>query len=443
MARFPARVAPRLGALLLTALAASGACAAAAGAWTAPTAIYSNAAPQVLAVAGDPEGNAFAVYEGGSIDTPLLLSERSVTGAASDVMSLAWSAPRPVPGNVDLFTNSAPALSAATAAASGYGAGAIALRYGASLLTAVVRDPDYDFADPAVIAGGNVGRIDEPSVSISDNGTTLIAFHAAGGRSGDGRVLYSFRAPGGKFTPLNPLASSDGTAPYGAQADDGWPVLAWTNAKTAYVARIGDTGQATAPQRIGASRQRGPIVAAVGHGGDGVVSWIDTDGYLRLVRRSAPGAFSASLPIHRTKGAHMSDLAAAVDPLGRAFVTWLETQGTTKRVMLAQAPIGGSFTVTTLAKGTQIGRPVVSPRPDGGAAVAWPSPAGWQAVTTTKAKFGEISKVSAGLTGDDLEGAQAKLIAGPGLRVELVWRQLGDTEPNTGPIVFAASDSGT
>ena len=31
----------------------------------------------------------------------------------------------------------------------------------------------------------------------------------------------------------------------------------------------------------------------------------------------------------------------------------------------------------------------------------------------------------------------------PGLRVELVWRQLGDIEPNTGPIVFASSDLGT
>ncbi|GAG39712.1 unnamed protein product, partial [marine sediment metagenome] len=30
-----------------------------------------------------------------------------------------------------------------------------------------------------------------------------------------------------------------------------------------------------------------------------------------------------------------------------------------------------------------------------------------------------------------------------GLRVELVWRQLGDIEPSTGPIVYASSDLGT
>ena len=109
----------------------------------------------------------------------------------------------------------------------------------------------------------------------------------------------------------------------------------------------------------------------------------------------------------------MSDLAAAVDPLGRAFVTWRETQGTTIRVLVAQAPIGGTFKIVTLAKGTGIGRPVVTARPDGGAAVAWPAPAGWQAVTTTAAKFGTLSKVSDALTGDDRNGAQAALIAGP------------------------------
>ncbi len=443
MARLPARVVPRLGALLLTASAVAGVGAAGAGAWSSPSAIYSNAAPQVLAVAGDPQGNAFAIYEGGSLDTPLLLSERAVRGAASDVMSLAWSSPRPVPGNVDLFTNSAPALSAATAAASGDGAGAIALRYGASLLTAIVREPLTEFSDPAVIAGGNVGRIDEPAVSIADNGSTLVAFHAAGGRSGSGRVHYSFRAQGGVFTKVNALATSDGPAPSATQADDGWPVIAWTNQKTAYVARIDTVGRATAPQRIGASRRKGPVVAAVGHGGDGVVAWIDTDGYLRLVRRSAPGAFSASLPIHKVKGIQVSNLAAAVDPLGRAFVTWRETQGATKRVLVAQAPIGGSFTVVTLATGADLGRPVIAPRPDGGAAIAWPAPAGWQAVTSTKAKFGTSSKVSGTLVGDDRDGLQATMITGPGTRVELVWRQLGDIEPMTGPIVYAASDAGT
>ena len=70
MARLPARVAPRLGALLVTALAAAGVSAATAGAWSSPSAIYANTAPQVLAVAGDPAGNAFAVYQGGTPRRP-------------------------------------------------------------------------------------------------------------------------------------------------------------------------------------------------------------------------------------------------------------------------------------------------------------------------------------------------------------------------------------
>jgi len=443
MARLPARVAPRLGALIVTALAAAGVSAATAGAWSSPSAIYANTAPQVLAVAGDPAGNAFAVYQGGSLDSPLLLSERAVEDSRSELASLAWSPPRPLPGNVTDFTNSSPALTAATASASGEGAGVVALRYGSSLLTALVRQPDEEFAAPAVVAGGNVGTIDEPAVAIADNGSALVAFHASGGRSGSGRVLYSFRVPEGRFSRVVALATSDGLAPAAAQADDGWPVVTWTNKSAAYVSRIGDTGRPTAPQRLGPARRGAPITAAIGHGGDGVVAWIDDAGYLRLVRRSAPGAFSASLPIHRAKGQTMSDLASAVDPLGRAFVTWRETQGTTTRVLVAQAPIGGSFKITTLAKGADLGRPVVTARPDGGAAVAWPAPAGWQAVTSTAAKFGSQSKISDALTGDDRNGAQAALIAGPGTRVELVWRQLGDIEPNTGPIVFAASDSGT
>ena len=93
MARLPARVAPRLGALLVTALAAAGVSAATAGAWSSPSAIYANAAPQVLAVAGDPAGNAFAVYEGGTLDTPLLLSERAVAGPARPSVAVARLVP--------------------------------------------------------------------------------------------------------------------------------------------------------------------------------------------------------------------------------------------------------------------------------------------------------------------------------------------------------------
>ena len=199
MARFPARVAPRLGALLVTALAAAGVSAATAGAWSSPSAIYANTAPQVLAVAGDPAGNAFAVYQGGSLDAPLLLSERAVEDSRSELASLAWSPPRPLPGNVTDFTNGSPALTAATASASGEGAGVVALRYGSSLLTALVRQPDDEFGAPAVVAGGNIGTIDQPSVAVADNGSALIAFHASGGRSGSGRVLYSFRVPEQRF----------------------------------------------------------------------------------------------------------------------------------------------------------------------------------------------------------------------------------------------------
>ena len=133
-----------------------------------------------------------------------------------------------------------------------------------------------------------------------------------------------------------------------------------------------------------------------------------TDGYLRLVRRSAPGAFSASLPIHRPGAQKMSDLAAAVDPQGRAFVTWRETQGTTRRILVAQAPIGGSFTVITLAKGTDLGRPVITPAPRWrrGRRLARPRRLAGRHLDRRRSSE-RSSKVSDALTGDDRDGAQA------------------------------------
>ena len=105
----------------------------------------------------------------------------------------------------------------------------------------------------------------------------------------------------------------------------------------------------------------------------------------------------------------MSDLAAAVDPLGRAFVTWRETQGTTTpHARRAGADRRLVHRSPRSPRAPPSAAPSSPPRPDGGAAVAWPAPAGWQAVTTTKAKFGTLSKVSAALTGDDRDGAQAR-----------------------------------
>lgn len=443
MARLASRPAPRAAAAAAALLGAAAAWAAPAGGWTSPEAIYSNAAPQVLAVAGDAGGHGFAVYEGGTLDAPLLLSERASSGRATDFTTLTWSAPRPMPGGVRLFTNGAPRLTGAEAGASGDGAGVIALRYDDELLTAIAREPGEEFAGPpATVANGSYGRLGEPAVAISDAGAAIVAVRAVGGRSGNGRVLYSFRPAGAPFQRTVVLSPSDAPKPAVAQAPDGWPVIAWVNGSRAYAARLNDVGQRSSAQRIGAARRRSPITAAVGRGGDGVIAWVDDEGYLRLVRRSAPGTFSWSLPIHRAPGARMTDLGAAVDPLGRAFVSWRETQGSTRRVYVAQAPIGGSFRLTRLATGAELGRPVITARPDGGAAVAWPAPAGWQAKTTTAARWGRTAKVSAVLNGDDREGLHASLIAGPALRVELVWRQLGEAEPMTGPVVYAASDAG-
>lgn len=443
MACVPNRLVPRATALCAALLGAAALSAAPAGAWTSPEAIYANAAPQVLAVAGDPGGHGFAVYEGGTLDAPLLLSERASSGRASDFTTLTWSAPRPMPGGVPHFTNGAPRLTGAEAGASGDGAGVIALRYEDRLLTAIAREPGLEFeGPPATVASASHGQLGEPAVAISDSGATIVAVRAVGGRSGNGRVVYSFRPAGAPFQRTVVLSPSDAPKPAVAQAPDGWPVIAWVNGSRAYAARLNDVGQRSSAQRIGAARRGSPIAAAVGRGGDGVVAWIDDDGYLRLVRRSAPGTFSWSLPIRRAPGWRMTDLGAAVDPRGRAFVTWRETKGSTRRVYVAQAPVGGSFSVTRLATGSELGRPLVAARPDGGAAVAWPAPAGWQAKTTTAAKWSRTAKVSAALNGDDREGTNASLIAGPGLRVELVWRQLGDAEPMTGPVVYAASDAG-
>ena len=332
-----------------------------------------------------PAGNAFAVYEGGTLDAPLLLSERVRPRPCS---RSSCRSPGPRRGRCPATSRASrtprPTLTGATAAASGDGAGVIALRYGASLLTALVREPGREFDIPATLAGGALGRIDtarrERQRQRRDRRRLPRRRRPLGHRP---RALQRPPARG----PLRPRQRA-GRPPTAPRPPSRRPPTAGPSSpgRTAppSTSRASATPAARPPaQRLGASRSRGPLAAAVGLGGDGVVAWIDTDGYLRLVRRSAPGAFSYSLPIHRpARGVTMSDLAAAVDPQGPRVrqlardaglhAARLRRPGADRRLVPGDAP--GHRHATSAAPSSPRGRTAAPPSPGPPRPAGRPSP---------------------------------------------------------------------
>lgn len=426
----PMRTSPRLRSVLLVTCAALGAGAAPASAWTTPSPISSGTGDGFLAAAGDPSGEAFAVFQGGTGDDPAMLSERSTAAdPATRRPLLGWTGSSPLPGGVLRFTTDGEVIDDATAAAAGEGAGAIVLRFktaGSARLATLVRDPERYFGDPVTIQGSQFASVSAPSVAIADNAEAVVTFAGQQGR--ERRVLMAYRPPTGPpFGAARVLARgarAAGAQPVTATGPDGWPVLAWVGARSAWATRLDEQGRAYPVQRLAAARPGSPIAAAVGKSGDAVVAWIDDENAVRIVRRMAPSRFSLSLPLRSVAGQTVTGLSTAVDHNGRAFIAWRQTSGLTSKILLAYAGVGASFRTTTLATGPRLGVPVLESRPDGGAAIAWASPKGFQAsYAAATGKFSAAANVSVSTVPPDPSNTQGLLFTGPGPTVEVVWRQ--------------------
>jgi hypothetical protein len=423
------RTVPRLRSALLLALTALACSAAPAGAWTNPMVISGGTGDAFLAAAADPSGEGFAVFQGGTADDPAFLSERRpIRDPISPRPLLNWNGAEPLPGGVHRFTTDGEQIDLATAAAAGQGAGAIVLRYRTASLSRVatlVREPPFLFGDPVTIRGSEFSQVSPPSVAIADNAEAVVIFGGQQGR--ERRVLLAYRGPGASFTRARTLVRgtrADGARPVAATGPDGWPVVAWVGGRSAYATRLDPQGRVYPVQRLEAARAGSPVSAAVGRTGDAIVAWIDDENQVRVVRRMAPRRFSLSLPVRGVGGAQISGLATAVDRNGRAFVSWRETAGGTSKILLAYAAAGASFRVATLGQGPQIGPPSLEARPDGGAAVAWASPTGFQvSYAAATGKFGTPSGVSAQQIPPDPVNTRGLLLTGPGPLLELLWRQ--------------------
>jgi hypothetical protein len=423
------RIVPRLRSVLLLALAALAAAAAPAGAWTNPMVISGGTGDGFLAAAADPSGEGFVVFQGGTADDPAFLTERRpIRDAISPTPLLNWQGAEPLPGGVHRFTTDGEAIDLAAAAAAGEGAAAVVLRYRTGDLArvaAMLREPPALFGDPVTIRGSELSAISPPSVAIADNAEAVVIFGGQRGR--ERRVLLAYRGPGLPFTRARTLVRgtrADGAQPVAATGPDGWPVVAWVGGRSAYATRLDPQGRVYPVQRLEAARPGSPVAAAVGRTGDAIVAWIDDENQIRVVRRTAPRRFSLSLPVRGVGGARVSGLATAVDRNGRAFISWRETVGTTSKILMAYAAAGATFRTVTLGQGTQIGPPSLEARPDGGAAVAWASPAGFQvSYAAATGKFGTPSGVSAQQIPPDPANTRGLLLTGPGPLLELLWRQ--------------------
>ena len=436
----------RLTALLAPAALYALAAAPAAHAWSPPSAIYMNGNTTAYAVAGDPSGNAFAVVGGASPDDPLDLVERDLTSANDPQMSLTWLAPVPLPELPSPWTVSGHDVGAVSASAAGDGAGLVAIRWdsgSASLVSALVRDDAaLGFTPPTALVGGRFSPMSSPATGISDGGMAIVAIGTTVPGSTRRRVAISTRLPGLRFGAPRFFRSSTLAQPSVGIGTDGSPVVAWVTGHKAVASRIADNGVPQRPQLLGAARPHAPIAAAEGSLGNGIVAWEDADGAVRVVRRSSPGKLSLSLPISAGgKSVTVRNVVAAVDEFGRAFVAWRVGTGAATRVIVAQAPVGGTFRLTTLAQGAGLGAPAITARPGGGAAVIWSAPKGWQAAKAPKTGvFSPAATVSGPLQGNDSSLATGAAIAGPGPSVDIIWRQYGVEPPADGVQVLQSQD---
>ena len=416
-----------------------------AHAWSPPSAIYVNGDAKAYAVAGDPNGNAFAVVGGGTPDQPLNLVERDAIDATSSHLSFDWGGARPLPVLPAPWTVSGLTVGGAAAAAAGDGAGLIAIRWdngSSSLVGALVRDDaSLGFAPPVALVGGRFSPMSQPAVGISDGGLAIVAIGTTDPRTKERRVAIVTRLPGVRFGVPRFFRSRSLSQPSVGIGTDGSPVVAWVTGHKAVASRIADNGVPQRAQLLGGARVGAPIGAAVGHLGNGIVAWEDSDGSVRVVRRSSPGKLSLSLPISAGGTASIRDIGTAVDELGRAFVTWRVGTGAATRIVVAQAAVGATFKLTTLGTGAGLGAPAITARPGGGAAVLWSAPKGWQAAKAPRnGVFAPTATVSAPLQGGDGALATGAALAGPGPSVDIIWRQYGVEAPADGIQVLQSQD---
>ena len=445
MARLPARVAPRMGALIVTALARRRRGCRDRGRLVVPERDLREHRAAGARRRRRPGRQRVRGLRGRDARHAAAPERARVEDPRSELASLAWSSPQPLPGNVTDFTNGAPALSAATAAASGEGAGVDrpALRRVAAR-PALVRQPDDDFSAP----GGRRGRHrrDDRRARRRDRRQRRDAGRLPRLRRPLGlrpRALQLPRPRGQLHAGSTRSPTSDGPAPSVAQADDGWPVIAWTNRSTAYVVadrrhRSRHRAAAHRRRRVAAARSspRSATAATASSPGSTTRATCASSGAAPPARSRRRCRSTARAPDDERPRSGGRPARPRVRRLARDAGRDRAASSSRRRRSAARSRSSRSPRAPTSAAPV-ITRAPTAARPSPGP----PRPAGRPSPPRGEVRHSPRSRPCSPATTSN--GAQATLIAGPGPRVELVWRQQGDVEPNTGPIVFAASDSGS
>lgn len=404
-----------------------------ASAWSTPQPFFMGAGRDVFSIAGDPAGNAFAVIVGESPDRPLMITERFAAGPDA----FTWTGARPLPGGAANFTRHSRGVDGLEASAAGDGAGLIAWREllagGDAQVRALVREYPMGFGVPVTIAGTEFAPTGELSAAVNGSGSAVVAIRRGSGRT-RGRTVVAWRGAAAAFSRPRTLSPSATSSHVAAIGDDGASIVGWIRGTRVEALRIGGDGKPTKVQRLGTARAAAGMTAALSVSGAGVLAWQDRDGAVRLVRRSAPGRFSVSLPVRiGSRRALVDGMTSVVDDRGRAFVAWRERTGTELRSYVTTAPVGGEFRITRLASGKAIGVPSLAARPGGGAVVTWRSPEGWHArLAPRSGVFAAAIAVSKPLEAPDRSVARASALAGPGERVDLFWPQAETSAPQLG-----------
>ncbi len=236
---------------------------------------------------------------------------------------------------------------------------------GQPLLSATRNASTGASSQPVPVAPDEQFAYGQPSLGIDSAGDAMVAW--------DGGVS-AYRPAGGSWQPpTHPLAAQESVA---AVAPDGSMLLAGGTLTDRYPfsedveAVTGDHSSWTAPVKIGTTSYTGVVTAAIGSGGNAVVSWWTNEHGNDIVYAAARlgGAWQPATPLSFLDG-NASDPAVGIDDRGDMLGIW----DATVDPEASFRPAGSSAwrRPVAVAPPIQYTRPTLAMNGDGQAVAAW------------------------------------------------------------------------
>lgn len=250
---------------------------------------------------------------------------------------------------------------------------------GTGIQAATRRGPSDPLSEPVDLSPAGAQAF-SPQVAIAPSGAAVVTWLRFDGAN---TVVDAVtRGPGGAFSaPVQlSITGRDALAPHAAIDGSGRAVVAWNRsngANTVIQAAAGSAADFGAPVDLSAPGEDafGAQVALDPSTGTGVVAWMRPVGDAVVVQaatRSAGGAFSAPFALSEG-GADATQPQVAVSAGGGAVAVWRRAVGRDQRVQASIRPPGGSFGpgVDLSAPGADALDPRLAMDPSGRAVVTW------------------------------------------------------------------------